>query len=123
LAAAAEIGNVFVLLNSDAWLKRKKGYVFMTFDQRRKILLAIKHVMGVYEVDDLDSTVCEGLRQSGGILQRAGFKVVFAKGGDRTIDNTPEQDVCREMGIDVIFDVGGEKVASSSELVRALVQA
>ena len=35
---AARHGNVIVVANSDAWLKRKKGYVFMPFEERKQIL-------------------------------------------------------------------------------------
>ena len=35
---AANFGNVIVIANSDDWLFRKKGFVFMTFSQRAEIL-------------------------------------------------------------------------------------
>ena len=31
-------GNVIVALNSDEWLKRKKGYSFMTWEERAEII-------------------------------------------------------------------------------------
>jgi cytidyltransferase-like protein len=42
---ARKLGNVIVFLNTDAWLKRKKGYVFMTWEERAEILLGIKGVI------------------------------------------------------------------------------
>ena len=42
---AANFGNVIVIANSDDWLYRKKGFVFMTFAQRAEILNAIKGVI------------------------------------------------------------------------------
>ena len=32
---ASKFGDVIVVANSDQWLYRKKGFVFMTFDQRK----------------------------------------------------------------------------------------
>lgn len=116
IQAALAYGKVIWLLNSDDWLKRKKGYAFMGFDERWKILKAIKGMESVYEVDDKDDTVCEGLRRYANLFR--GQKLYFAKGGDRTANNTPEQDVCKELGIEVLFGIGGGKVQSSSDLVR-----
>ena len=49
---AANFGDVIVIANSDQWLFRKKGFVFMTFEQRAEILNAIKGVILVDSVDD-----------------------------------------------------------------------
>jgi D-beta-D-heptose 7-phosphate kinase/D-beta-D-heptose 1-phosphate adenosyltransferase len=108
---AANYGRVIVILNSDEWLIRKKGYLFMPWPQRAKILCALRAVYGVISVDDSDGSVSSALRHSGASY--------FANGGDRTADNTLELDVCRELGITPLFNIGGGKTASSSELVRA----
>ena len=47
IQAAAELGDVIVILNSDGWLKRKKGYVFMSFEERKYLLEHIKGVSAV----------------------------------------------------------------------------
>jgi cytidyltransferase-like protein len=60
---AANFGDVIVIANSDQWLFRKKGFVFMTFEQRAEILNAIKGVILVDSVDDSDGTVCEAIRR------------------------------------------------------------
>lgn len=107
---AAKYGKVIVLLNSDAWLKRKKGYVFMKFEERKAILEGFKCVHAVVAVDDHDGTVCKGL-----IDVRPDY---FAKGGDRGPDNTPEQEACGHLSIEMLWGVGGEnKVNSSSRMV------
>lgn len=123
LKEAAKYGKVIVLLNSDEWLERKKGFFFMSFDERREILQAIECVYAVYEVDDDDETVSEGIRYIHSKLKPFSERFFFAKGGDRTVDNTPEQDVCQELGIEVLFGIGGDKVQSSSELVKNVRQA
>lgn len=107
---AAEVGDVIVIANSDEWLMRKKGYVFMPWEERAEILASIRGVLKVVPVDDSDGTVCEALRR-----EKPTF---FANGGDRKTDNTPEMDVCSELGIGLLWEVGGGKIQSSSELVK-----
>lgn len=115
LQAAAESGAVTVILNSDAWLWRKKGYVFLPWAERAELLLGLSCVTGVVSVDDSDGTVCEALQRI-----RPHY---FANGGDRGEGNTPEVDLCAELGIRPLFGVGGGKVQSSSALVsRAAVE-
>lgn len=107
--AASKYGDVIIILNSDEAAQRKKGYCFMPWDQRAAVVGLWKGVVDVISVDDRDGTVCEAIREI-----RPDY---FAKGGDRTIENTPEADLCNKMGIGLIFNCGGEKTASSSELI------
>ena len=109
---AAEIGDgVIIIANSDAWLKRKKGYVFMPYSERQEILYSIKGVVDVVEAMDDDGTVCKSLEK---IMPDA-----FANGGDRKIGNIPEYQLCDELGIKMYFGVGGsDKPQSSSWLVN-----
>ena len=106
---AAEYGNVIVILNSDEWLIRKKGYKFMPFEERAYIAGSIKGVTIVSNVDDSDGSVCEALRRL--------KPDYFANGGDRYKENTPEMAVCEELGIKMLWNIGGSKTQSSSELV------
>ncbi len=109
---AALHGDVVVILNSDEWLTRKKGYVFMKWEHRAKVLRALKDVHNVVMASDDDSTVCATLKQL--------KPDYFANGGDRTAENTPELKVCRDVGIKPLFSMGGEKVDSSSALVKRI---
>ena len=108
---ASKHGDVIVVANSDNWLFRKKGFVFMEFDQRAEILSSVKGVIMVSGVDDSDGTVCEAIRRL-----KPDF---FANGGDRKKHNTPEQSVCEELGVEMLWAVGGaDKANSSSKLVK-----
>jgi D-beta-D-heptose 7-phosphate kinase/D-beta-D-heptose 1-phosphate adenosyltransferase len=110
---AARYGDVMVIINSDAWLERKKGYVFMPWEERAEIMGNIKGVILVTQVDDSDGTVCEALRRH--------RPDAFANGGDRKTENTPEMDVCEELGIQMMWAIGGaNKPQSSSWLVDKL---
>ena len=108
---AAQYGDVIVVANSDNWLYRKKGFIFMEFERRVEILNAIKGVILVDSVNDTDGTVCEAIRRL--------KPTYFANGGDRRATNTPEQDVCEEIGVKLLWAIGGdEKLESSSELAK-----
>ena len=41
---AAEHGDVVVVANSDDWLMRKKGYIFMPWTERAEIISSIRAV-------------------------------------------------------------------------------
>ena len=108
---AAQYGDVIVIANSDDWLWRKKGFVFMEYERRIEILNAIKGVILVDSVDDSDGTVCDAI-----VRHKPTY---FANGGDRGRSNTPEQSVCEELGIELLWGIGGEeKLQSSSDLAK-----
>mgnify|MGYP003634523049 CR=1 FL=1 len=108
---AAQYGDVIIVANSDAWLYRKKGFVFMEYDRRIEILNAIKGVIKVDSVDDTDDTVCEAIRR----IQ----PTYFANGGGRGDKNTPEVDVCNELNIKLLWSIGGnEKLGNYHKLEK-----
>ena len=112
---ASRWGQVYVVVNSDDWLIRKKGYVFMPFDQRAEIIGNIKGVTMVTNVDDSDGTVCEALKRH--------RPDAFANGGDRKKENTPEMELCEELGIQMLWGIGGkDKPQSSSWLVNKAME-
>jgi cytidyltransferase-like protein len=113
ITEAAKMGRLYVALNSNRWLKKKKGYVFMPWEERAEILRAMRGVVEVLAVDDADGTVCL-------ILERV-RPAIFANGGDRVKANANEHAVCAKLGILEIFEVGGYKINSSSALVAKIL--
>lgn len=109
-------GRVIAIVNTDEWLTRKKGKPFMPLNERLGIVNALRYVDHVWIAKDDDDTVCETLRMARKLYNRD--HLIFAKGGDRKVDNTPEKAVCEEIGIQVVYGVGGEKINSSSTLLR-----
>ena len=110
LRAASEQGELIVIINSDAWLLRKKGFVFLPWEDRAALIGDLRYVANVASVDDSDGTVCEALAR---LKPRA-----FANGGDRKIGNTPELELCNHLGIEMLWNVGGGKADSSSDIAR-----
>ena len=111
IQAAAIHGQVVVVINSDDWLMRKKGYIFMPWKERAEVLESIKGVKYVVPVEDSDDSVCAAIKEE--------YPHAFANGGDRKDNNTPEVALCNEMGVELMWNVGGVKIQSSSDLVAA----
>ena len=121
LRQAAALGDrLVVILNNDNWLMAKKGYVFMPQTMRKQVLESIRFVHEVHVTEhgenDPDRSVCVALERI--------RPHIFANGGDRLLDNVPEVQLCKKLGIKMVFDVGlGGKIESSSAMVRRVVQA
>ncbi len=114
LREAAKLGNkLVVILNSDDFLLRKKGFVFMPFEERKEILSSLKGVDEVVASVDEDQTVSKTLESI--------RPDIFAKGGDRTgPENIPEAETCRQIGCKLVTNVGGEKIHSNSEISQKI---
>lgn len=93
-----------VIVNNDEQVKLKGSKTFMDEDERVEIIKAIRYVDKVVLSIDKDKTIRETLKKIS--------PDIFAKGGDSTSENTPEID----LGIKVVFNVGGDKIQSSSNL-------
>tara|TARA_R110001606_G_scaffold74928_3_gene173681 strand:+ start:2833 stop:3249 length:417 start_codon:yes stop_codon:yes gene_type:complete len=110
---AAKWGEVIVAINSDDWLMRKKGYVFMPWNERAEIIREMRSVYHVVSFNDNDDTANQAIK-----IHRPD---AFANGGDRKKKNTPEMDLCDKLGIQMLWGVGGkDKPQSSSWLVDKL---
>ena len=109
--------QVIVGLNSDDWLTRKKGKPFMDFKERKEILEGFKYINQVLAFDDKDETANDIIKQICSLYRDFDVNIYFANGGDRTSDNVPEMKVCDELGVEMIWGIGGGKIQSSSWLI------
>ena len=114
-ASAQASDGVIVLANSDEWLCRKKGKNFHTMKTRKTILENLKGVIDVLEFDDSDNSASDGIRKAR--QKYPNEHLVFVNGGDRGKDNIPETSVCKELGVDLVFGVGGTNKANSSSWI------
>ncbi|MBU1199815.1 MAG: adenylyltransferase/cytidyltransferase family protein [Nanoarchaeota archaeon] len=111
---AKRLGDrLIVVVNNDSWLKAKKGYFFMPEEERAEIIRNLRSVDEVvltkHKPEPDDMSVCHELREI--------KPDIFANGGDRKAGNIPEYKLCRKLGIEMVFNIGGKKIQSSSELV------
>ena len=113
LEEAATCGmRLIVGVNSDSWLKQKKGRYFMPWEERASIVGALSCVDQVLSFDDKDGSAIHCLEQVKALYPND--TVVFVNGGDRTSDNIPEMAV---EGVDFEFGIGGEDKRNSSSWI------
>lgn len=111
---ARELGDrLIVIVNTDEFLKRKKGYAFMPLEDRIKIIESVRYVEEVVVCIDEDDTVGDTIK----LLKPD----IFAKGGDRSLHNLPQKeiDVCKEVGCEIVGGLGA-KTHSSQNYVQNL---
>ena len=114
LKSARKLGDkLIVALNSNKWLKKKKGKFFMSYDERKVILESIKYVDEVIEFDDDTKGSCINALEKVKRLY-PNDEIYFANGGDRNKENIPEMNVS---GINFIFSVGGDYKKNSSSWI------
>lgn len=113
--AASKSDGVILLLNSDAWLCRKKGKNFMEFYTRKIICENIKGVVEAFGFDDSDGSASDGIKNAREKYPNA--ELIFANGGDRTSSNIPEGPVCEKYDVKLEFGVGGNYKANSSSWI------
>jgi D-beta-D-heptose 7-phosphate kinase/D-beta-D-heptose 1-phosphate adenosyltransferase len=115
--------HLFVIVNDDKFLERKKGKAFMNWRERLTITQAFKPVtMALLSIDD-DDTVCKTLEWINSVFKDRYDKIAFCNGGDRTIDaEKPEHKLCLDLGIKPIYGLG-DKIQSSSWLTSGSEQA
>lgn len=112
---ANKYGDVVVLLNSDPWLRNKKGKEFLPFSERKIIMQNIKGVLEVIEFNDKDKTCIDGIKKAKSLFRDKIIK--FANGGDRNNNTTPEKKFCDENNIETLFGIGGNDKSNSSSWI------
>ena len=112
---AKKLGDyLVVIVNGDGFLERKKNYKFMPLEERMEVIDSMDSVDFVVPWVSTDQTVIGALQ----IIKPN----IFAKGGDRTgPENIPEWQPCLDIGCEIITGVGGDKIQSSSDLVKAFM--
>ncbi|MBS3143276.1 adenylyltransferase/cytidyltransferase family protein [Candidatus Woesearchaeota archaeon] len=114
LEKARKLGDkLVVIINNDVQTRLKKKTVFMPQEDRMRIIKALKPVDEVFLSIDDDNSVCKSLEKI--------KPSIFAKGGDRTVDEIPETPICKRLGIKVIDGLGA-KIRASSDILREYSQ-
>ena len=114
ISAAKKYGDYLIIaLNSDEWLRKKKGKEFMPFEERKSILENIKNVDEVLAFEDDKFGSCINALEK----IKAKFpddEIIFCNGGDRGRENIPEMSVS---DITFEFSVGGNDKKNSSSWI------
>tara|TARA_B100001248_G_scaffold251317_1_gene226295 strand:+ start:291 stop:1067 length:777 start_codon:yes stop_codon:yes gene_type:complete len=104
---------LIIALNSDEWLRKKKGKEFMPFEERKSILQNLKNVDEVISFEDDELGSCKNALEK----IKAKFPddvIIFCNGGDRGKENIPEMTVS---GVVFEFSVGGDDKRNSSSWI------
>lgn len=113
--------ELWVIVNNDKQAEMKRGVpTFQDQDFRMSIVKAIKHVDQAFICIDKDGSVCLSLTQLAQMARKLhgeNVKIIFAKGGDRNINEVPESKVCIDNNI-VMIDGLGAKTHNSSDFIK-----
>lgn len=105
---------LIVAVNNDTAAIRKSGYSFMPFRERSTIISSLKYVDLVIENPfDTMEEIINRVRPH-----------VYLKGGDVNKTNLceAEKEACLDVNCEILFNIGGEKTASSSEFLEDYYQ-
>ena len=115
LKEAKELGDyLVVILNNDQQVKLIGSVPFMKIADRKEIVESLKYVDEVFISIDKDKSISQSLTQV--------KPDIFANGGDRHQEEIPETKVCQDYNIKMVDNVGGQKIRSSSSLIKEASQ-
>ena len=119
-SAKSKCDYLYVIVNNDLQVKLKGSREFLDEESRVRIAGALGVVYKAVLSIDSDLTVVKTIKS---IYEEnyndpfvSDFR--FMNGGDRKAGNTPESDFCNINQIKLIYNVGGEKTQSSSEIIE-----
>lgn len=116
LYQARSLGDMLmVIVNNDTQVKLKGSRSFMSQQDRKEIVSALKWVDGTILSRSSDGSVCADLE-----YLRTAFptdELIFAKGGDRFAGEIPETTTCARLDIKLV-DGLGDKIRASSQILR-----
>ena len=121
ISSARNLGDfLIVIVNSDKQVEIKGSVPFMKQDERLSIINNIKGVDRAVIAIDEDGSVCDTLREEFKRLQNDPFfdEMIFANCCDRKEGYVPESILEDEIGITMVYNIGGGKIQSSSELIK-----
>lgn len=117
LEEARKLGDkLVVIVSSDLQVKWKGSKEFMDQDERLIIVKSLRAVDVALISSSHDKSVGIDLVNIKKMFPHD--KLIFAKGGDRNVSNIPQSeiDACENGNIEIVNNVGCEKVQSSSNL-------
>lgn len=110
LKEAKKLGNeLVVIINNNHQAGLKKGFHFYDDKIKKCIIENLKMVDEVVISIDEDRTIHKTLEMI--------KPDIFAKGGDVTQIPPAEEELCNKLGIKVVYNVGGEKINSSTQIL------
>jgi len=110
--------ELFVIVNNDYQRALKGSTEFMKEDERKEIVSNIKAVdWAVVAIDKDNRQVDKSIKMIYELYKDEFQNFIFSNGGDQTEHTIAEGDMCRKLGIKMVFGLGN-KIQSSSWLLK-----
>ena len=117
---------MIVIVNNDHQVELKGSKVYLDQNERLYIVKSLRAVDDALISSSSDKTVCVDLEN----LRKRFPKdeLIFAKGGDRNKKDAADKksplyadtQICKKLNIKIIFNVGEEKIQSSSKILEKM---
>jgi len=119
LTRSKEFGDkLFVIVNNDKQREMKGSKEFMNEDERKLVIETLKPVDWAVVAIEKDSRVVDKSIKMIYELYKDEFQnFIFSNGGDQTQYTIAEGDICKKLGIKMVFGLG-DKIQSSSWLLK-----
>lgn len=118
LTQSKELGDkLFVIVNNDQQREIKGSKEFMNEDERKIVIETLKPVdWAVVAIDKNNRQVDKSIEMIHMLYKDEFQNFIFTNGGDQTDQTIAEGDICRKLGIKMVFGLG-DKIQSSSWLL------
>ena len=118
LTQSKELGDeLFVIVNNDAQREQKGSKEFMNQYERKFIIENLKPVNKAFIAVDSDRLCNKTIHMIYNMYVDKFDKFIFTNGGDQTAETIGEGDICKKLGIEMVFGLG-DKIQSSSWLLK-----
>ncbi len=119
LTRSKELGDkLFVIVNNDTQRKMKGSKEFMNEDERKIVIETLKPVdWAVVAIDKDNREVSKSIKLIHELYKDEFQNFIFTNGGDQTEYTIAEGEICRNLGIKMVFGLG-DKIQSSSWLLK-----
>ena len=110
--------KLFVIVNNDIQREMKGSKQFMNEEERKLIIETLKPVdWAVVSIETENRLVDKSIKLIHELYKDEFDNFIFSNGGDQTEHTIVEGDMCRELGIKMVFGLGN-KIQSSSWLLK-----
>jgi D-beta-D-heptose 7-phosphate kinase/D-beta-D-heptose 1-phosphate adenosyltransferase len=119
LTRSKELGDkLFVIVNNDIQRQMKGSKQFMNEDERKLVIETLKPVdWAIVAIETESRLVDKSIKLIHELYKDEFDNFIFSNGGDQTEYTIAEGDICRNLGIKMVFGLG-DKIQSSSWLLK-----
>lgn len=110
--------KLIVIINNDIQREMKGSKEFMNEDERKLVIETLKPVdWAVVAIEMNTRLVDKSIKMIYELYKDEFNNFIFSNGGDQTEHTIAESDICRKLGIKMVFGLG-DKIQSSSWLLK-----